>query len=119
LFSGVSGDAYCLAQIGGSGSTAQIWPLCLVDLPLSLAADVLVSPYKAYDQIAHGNYHPRCDPGRSEKARELARRKLQAMAERCRSGQAQPPDDCTNVMAPDWKLPDDVGGPCPPTMTGR
>jgi uncharacterized protein YceK len=108
LFSGVSADGYCIFSGGG----AQVWPLCLLDLPLSLAGDLIVSPYKAYDQIAHGNYHPRCDGGRYITARRKA---LEAILKRCRGGTARPEDDCALFIAPDGTIlvPLDGPNPCP------
>lgn len=112
LFSGVSADGYCIAQIFSGGGTAQIWPLCILDLPLSLAGDVIVSPYKAYDQVAHGNYRPRCDAPRYKAARRKA---LDAILEHCRSGTARPEDHCANFIAPDGTIlvPLDGANPCP------
>jgi uncharacterized protein YceK len=111
FFSGVAADGYCIGRL------TEPLLLCLVDLPLSLAADLVVSPYKAYQQIAHGNYHPRCIPERQEEIRQRNRRELEATLERCRKGEDSFSDRCALKIAPDGTVTvplDWVEGPvCP------
>ena len=66
MFSGVAFDTRALlapfaCKGGGEGGLAYIamypiiLPLCIIDLPLSLAADIIILPYSTYRQIKYGN----------------------------------------------------------------
>jgi uncharacterized protein YceK len=59
LYSGVLFDGWCITH---AGQAAEAFWMCLLDLPLSLAVDTVVLPYKAYKQIEYGNFHPRFVP---------------------------------------------------------
>src|SRR6266849_4036692 len=65
IYSGVLGDGYCL---GGSAmqrapeALSQVGLLCFLDIPLSLVADTVVLPFRIYEQIRFGNFHPRLVP---------------------------------------------------------
>jgi len=54
VYSGTIADAYCVSQF------AEPILLCLIDLPLSIAADTLVLPYTMVRQVQSGNLRPRC-----------------------------------------------------------
>ena len=111
LFSGVTGDGYCL----GKDRSGQIWWLCLLDLPFSLATDVVVSPYTAYQQIARGNYHARCVAQQREEIRAQNRRQLEAALELCRKDRARGIYNCPSMIARDGAVLVglDGGPPCP------
>lgn len=54
--SGSASDVQCIAH--GKQDSA----LCLLDLPLSFIADIVVSPYTIVQQAKHGAYRPRFVP---------------------------------------------------------
>jgi uncharacterized protein YceK len=114
LFSGVLADGYCLGK-DGSG---QVWLFCLLDIPLSLAADIVASPYTAYQQVVHGNYHPRCVVAQREEIRSRNRKNIQDALDLCRKDQARGIYNCPSMIAPDGTVllaPFDGGPPCPET----
>ena len=53
VYGGIVGEFFC---ISGTGSYAVF---CIIDLPLTLAADTAVLPYTLYTQLRFGSYHPR------------------------------------------------------------
>ena len=112
MFSGVAADGWCLAE-----PQNQVFLLCLLDLPLSLAADIVVSPYQGYQQVRHGNYRPRCVPEHREEIRELYRKQMQAALDLCRKDAERGIYTCGSMIAPDGTLLVDVSGgpPCPET----
>jgi len=112
LFSGVAADGWCLTE-----PRNQVFLLCLLDLPLSLAADIVVSPYKGYQQVRQGNYRPRCVPEQREEIRERYRKQMQAALDLCRDDAARGIHNCGSMIAPDGTLLVDVSGgpPCPET----
>jgi len=72
IYSGVLADGWCL----GFACGAEGFWLSLFDLPLSLAADTVFLPFKAYEQIRYGNFHPRLVPevhAENERNRERLR----------------------------------------------
>jgi len=110
VFSGVAADALCVAG-GGEGIT----PLCLLDLPLSVVGDIAVLPFTAYQQVRHGNFHPRCIPEQREEIRARNRREVEAALELCREDAEKGISNCGSMIAPDGTVLVrlDGGAPCP------
>jgi uncharacterized protein YceK len=79
VYSGTLGDGYCVTH----DQSGQIGFFCLLDLPLSLAADTVLLPYTAYQQIHHGNYHARCIPKEHEETCKRRKQQVESTCEPC------------------------------------
>jgi hypothetical protein len=111
IFSGVLADGYCI----GHDQSFQAGFFCLVDVPLSFVGDVLVSPYTAYQQIAHGNYRARPVNEISREIRRRNRESIEAALELCRKDQERGIYNCPSMIAPDGTVlvPLEGGPSCP------
>jgi uncharacterized protein YceK len=111
IYSGTIGDGYCVTH----DRSGQIGFFCLLDLPLSLAADTIVLPYTAYQQIRQGNYHARCIPKEHDAACLQRKQQVESMIELCRK-QPRDSERCRSVIADDGTvlLPPTTCEPCRP-----
>ncbi|HXL39680.1 MAG TPA: YceK/YidQ family lipoprotein [Myxococcales bacterium] len=114
LYSGVLVDAWCGFETFRVGGEAfQVGLFCFLDLPLSLAADTVLLPYKAYTQIRYGNFQPRLVP-------EMHLEKLQQREMLERAGMAwcaRRVSDGTGNFASCYALLDRLGAPIPRPIT--
>jgi len=116
IYSGTIGDGYCVTH----DPSGQIGFFCLLDLPLSLAADTVVLPYTAYQQVHYGNYHPRCIPKEREESCMRRKQQVEGQIEWCRK-QGRDSKGCRSMIADDGTVlvPPSTCEPCPPAEPTR
>jgi len=95
VYSGTIGDGYCLTH----DRSGQIGFWCLLDLPLSLAADTVVLPFTAYQQVRHGNYHARCIPEQREQTCKVRKQAVESAIESCRNQHEPRSKTCRSMIA--------------------
>ena len=111
VYSGTIGDGYCLTH----DRSGQIGFWCLLDLPLSLAADTVVLPFTAYQQVRHGNYHARCIPEQREQTCKVRKQAVESAIESCRNQHEPRSKTCRSMIADDATVLEPLGTcePCP------
>jgi uncharacterized protein YceK len=84
VYSGLLTDLHCLGALFGEGQGGQIGFWCILDVPLSLAADTLILPYTGYEQLRFGSFRPRLVPEVHEAAERHREEQRHWYVEGCR-----------------------------------
>ena len=118
VYSGTIADGYAVTH----DRSGQAGFFCLLDLPLSIAADTVVLPWTLVQQIRHGSYRPRCIPEAQEEKRRLFRLDREAALGLCREQRARGFDDCKSMIAADGTVLISLEPPdplCPERAPGK